>query len=168
MLKILGRKTSINVRKVLWLCAELNITYKHEAWGDEGLSLHAPQFMALNPNALVPVIIDDGLVIWESNAILRYLANSYGGAWLYPEEPRLRAPVDQWIDWQATELNTSWRYAFMSLVRNSPAHQDPRLLAAAVKGWTHTMGYSISSWKNRAAMWPGVTLAWRIFPLDWP
>ena len=140
MLKILGRKTSINVRKVLWLCAELNITYKHEAWGDEGLSLHAPQFMALNPNALVPVIIDDGLVIWESNAILRYLANSYGGAWLYPEEPRLRAPVDQWIDWQATELNTSWRYAFMSLVRNSPAHQDPRLLAAAVKGWTHTMG----------------------------
>ncbi|WP_337026457.1 glutathione S-transferase [Pantoea eucrina] len=140
MLKILGRKTSINVRKVLWLCAELNITYKHEAWGDEGLSLHAPQFMALNPNALVPVIIDDGLVIWESNAILRYLANSYGGAWLYPEEPRLRAPVDQWIDWQATELNTSWRYAFMSLVRNSSAHQDPRLLAAAVKGWTHTMG----------------------------
>lgn len=140
MLKILGRKTSINVRKVLWLCAELNITYKHEAWGDEGLSLHAPPFMALNPNALVPVIIDDGLVIWESNAILRYLANSYGGAWLYPEEPRLRAPVDQWIDWQATELNTSWRYAFMSLVRNSSAHQDPRLLAAAVKGWTHTMG----------------------------
>ncbi|PPS59007.1 hypothetical protein CRX72_28195 [Pantoea sp. BRM17] len=66
--------------------------------------------LALNPNALVPVIIDDGLVIWESNAILRYLANSYGGAWLYPEEPRLRAPVDQWIDWQATELNTSWRY----------------------------------------------------------
>jgi len=140
MLKILGRNTSINVRKVLWLCAELNITYKHEAWGDDGLSLHAPQFMALNPNALVPVIIDDGLVIWESNAILRYLASNYGGAWLYPEEPRLRAPVDQWIDWQATELNTSWRYAFMSLVRNSPAHQDPRLLAAAVKGWTHTMG----------------------------
>ncbi|HAB73421.1 MAG TPA: glutathione S-transferase, partial [Pantoea sp.] len=79
-------------------------------------------------------------VLWESNAILRYLANAYEGDWLYPQNPRARAPVDQWMDWQSTELNTSWRYAFMSLVRNSPAHQDPRLLAAACKGWAHTMG----------------------------
>lgn len=140
MLKILGRASSINVRKVLWLCEELDLIFKREEWGEGFKSTHTPEFLALNPNAMVPVIQDDGLVLWESNAILRYLANAYGGDWLYPENARMRAPIDQWMDWQSTELNTSWRYAFMSLVRNSPAHQDARLLAAACKGWAHTMG----------------------------
>ncbi|MGJ0482146.1 glutathione S-transferase family protein [Pantoea agglomerans] len=139
MLTILGRASSINVRKVLWLCDELDLEFEHEEWGDGFRSTHLPEFMALNPNAMVPVLKDDDFVLWESNSILRYLANAYGGEWLYPNHPQTRAPVDQWIDWQATELNTSWRYAFMSLVRNSPAHQDPRLLAAASKGWAHTM-----------------------------
>ncbi len=102
MLKILGRTSSINVRKVLWLCAELDIPYEHEVWGDENKSLHSPEFLALNPNAMIPVIIEDDFVMWESNAILRYLATSYGGEWLYPENPRARAPIDQWTDWQAT------------------------------------------------------------------
>ena len=140
MLKILGRDSSINVRKVLWLCDELDLDYEHEEWGADPDSLRKPEFLALNPNALIPVLIDDDFVLWESNAILRYLANAYEGDWLYPQNPRARAPIDQWMDWQSTELNTSWRYAFMSLVRNSPAHQDPRLLAAACKGWAHTMG----------------------------
>ena len=139
MLTILGRASSINVRKVLWLCDELDLDYQREEWGDGFRSTHLPEFMALNPNAMVPVLKDDDFVMWESNAILRYLANAYGGEWLYPLHPQTRAPVDQWMDWQSTELNTSWRYAFMSLVRNSPAHQDPRLLAAASKGWAHTM-----------------------------
>ena len=139
MLTILGRTSSINVRKVLWLCDELDLDYRREEWGDGFQSTHSPEFMALNPNAMVPVLKDDELVIWESNAILRYLANAYGGEWLYPLHPQSRAPIDQWMDWQSTELNTSWRYAFMSLVRHSPAHQDPRLLAAACKGWSHTM-----------------------------
>ena len=139
MLTILGRTSSINVRKVLWLCDELDLDYLREEWGDGFQSTHSPEFMALNPNAMVPVLKDDDLVIWESNAILRYLANAYGGEWLYPIHPQSRAPIDQWMDWQSTELNTSWRYAFMSLVRHSPAHQDPRLLAAAYKGWSHTM-----------------------------
>lgn len=139
MLKILGRTTSINVRKVLWLCDELKLDYEREQWGDDVKSLHAPEFMALNPNALIPVLKDNDFVLWESNAILRYLSNAYGGEWLYPTQPQARARVDQWMDWQSTELNTSWRYAFMSLVRHSPAHQDPRLLAAACKGWSHTM-----------------------------
>lgn len=141
MLKILGRDSSINVRKVLWLCDELDLDFeREEEWGVEPDSLRKPEFLALNPNALIPVVIDDDFVLWESNAILRYLANAYEGDWLYPQNPRARAPIDQWMDWQSTELNTSWRYAFMSLVRNSPAHQYPRLLAAACKGWAHTMG----------------------------
>ncbi|MDU7871051.1 MAG: glutathione S-transferase, partial [Pantoea sp.] len=114
MLTILGRTSSINVRKVVWLCDELDLDYLREEWGDGFQSTHSPEFMALNPNAMVPVLKDDDLVIWESNAILRYLANAYGGEWLYPIHPQSRAPIDQWMDWQSTELNTSWRYAFMS------------------------------------------------------
>lgn len=140
MLKILGKASSINVRKVLWLCDELDIPFRREDWGDGFRSTHDAEFLALNPNAMVPVIQEGDFVMWESNAIIRYLANAHGGEWLYPQQPRDRAPVDQWIDWQATELNTSWRYAFMALVRNSPAHQDPRLIAAACKGWSFTMG----------------------------
>ncbi|RWR02299.1 glutathione S-transferase [[Pantoea] beijingensis] len=140
MLKILGRASSINVRKVLWVCDELDIAFRREEWGEGFKSTHEAAFLSLNPNAMIPVIQEGDFVLWESNAIIRYLANAYGGEWLYPDNPRARAPVDQWIDWQSTELNTSWRYAFMSLVRHSPAHQDPRLLAAACKGWTHTMG----------------------------
>ncbi|WP_187488867.1 glutathione S-transferase family protein [Duffyella gerundensis] len=139
MLKILGRDSSINVRKVLWLCDELSIPWEREEWGDGFRSTRDPAFLALNPNALIPVIKDQDLVLWESNAILRYLANAWHGEGIYSPQPRERAPIDQWIDWQATELNTAWRYAFMSLVRHSPAHQDPRLLAAACKGWTHSM-----------------------------
>jgi glutathione S-transferase len=140
MLKILGRASSINVRKVLWVCEELDIAFRREDWGDGFKSPQDAAFKNMNPNALIPVIQEGDFILWESNAIIRYLANAFGGGWLYPEDPRARAPVDQWIDWQATELNTSWRYAFMSLVRHSPAHQDPRLLAAASKGWSHTMG----------------------------
>ncbi|WP_147200336.1 glutathione S-transferase [Pantoea sp. MBD-2R] len=139
MLKILGRASSINVRKVLWICEELEIPFRREDWGDGFKSLQEAEFKAMNPNALIPVIQEDDFTLWESHAIIRYLANAWDGEWLYPRHPRTRAPIDQWIDWQATELNTSWRYAFMSLVRHSPAHQDPRLLAAACKGWSYTM-----------------------------
>lgn len=139
MLKILGRASSINVRKVLWVCEELSISYHREDWGEGFKSPQEPAFKRMNPNAMIPVLQEEEFILWESNAIIRYLANTRGGGWLYPEDPRARARVDQWIDWQATELNTSWRYAFMALVRQSPAHQDPRLLAAACKGWAHTM-----------------------------
>ncbi|MFC3396480.1 glutathione S-transferase family protein [Brenneria rubrifaciens] len=139
MLKVLGRASSINVRKVLWLCDELALPFDREDWGAGYQPPLKPEFLALNPNAMVPVIQEGDFVMWESNAILRYLANAHGGEWLYPQNARARAPVDQWIDWQGTELNTAWRYAFMSLVRQSPAHQEPHLLAASSKEWAHAM-----------------------------
>ena len=139
MLKILGRPTSINVRKVLWTCAELGLPYTLEPWGSEGWPLQWPQFIALNPNAMVPVIDDDGFILWESNSICRYLADKYGdGALLPPPSPQ-RALVEQWMDWQALELNPAWRYAFMALVRRSPQHQDAAQLAAGVDGWNRAM-----------------------------
>lgn len=139
MLTIYGRDNSINVRKVLWACSELDIAFERQDWGIGFKSTSEPSFVAMNPNAMVPVIDDGGFILWESNSILRYLAGQYGDGKLYPQEPRLRARIDQWIDWQASDLNRSWSYAFMALVRKSPGHGDAQQLAASVSGWTRFM-----------------------------
>jgi glutathione S-transferase len=135
MLKVLGRPNSINVRKVLWLCEELGLPYRHEPWGLGDLSLQSPEYRALNPNGLVPVLCDGDFVLWESNTICRYLAGREGRSDLLPTEPAARARVEQWMDWQASELNNAWRYAFMGLVRKSPAHQDPTAIQASLQQW---------------------------------
>jgi glutathione S-transferase len=139
MLQILGKSTSINVRKVLWLCQELELPYELQQWGSGHRSTDTPEFRALNPNAMVPVINDGGFVLWESNAICRYLASAHESVDLLPGNPRERARVEQWMDWQASELNNSWRYAFMSLVRHSTAHADPAAIAAGVSSWNRHM-----------------------------
>ena len=74
----------------------------------------------------MPVIVDGDFVLWESNSIIRYLANKWAADALLPREPQARAKVDRWIDWQATELNNSWRYAFSAIVRRNPAFSDCR------------------------------------------
>lgn len=139
MLKILGKASSINVRKVLWTCAELQIPFERQDWGSGFRDTTTPEFVALNPNAMVPVIDDEGFVLWESNTIIRYLANRANAVHLYPAEAKARARVDQWMDWQASDLNRSWGYAFMSLVRQSAAHQDPESLAQGCREWTRHM-----------------------------
>jgi glutathione S-transferase len=132
MLKIIGKASSINVRKVLWTCAELGQAFEREDWQVS----HA----ALNPNAMVPVLVDGDFVLWESNAICRYLCAREGACALLPPDARARARVEQWMDWQATELNNAWRYAFMALVRASPAHTDPAQIAASVAAWNRHVG----------------------------
>lgn len=139
MLKILGRSSSINVRKVLWTCAQIGLAYEHEAWGAGDLNLKSPEFTALNPNGKVPVLVEDDLVLWESNAICRYLAAKHGRHDLLPVDPGQRGLVEQWMDWQATELNNAWRYAFMGLVRNSPAHADKQAIAVSEREWNRHM-----------------------------
>ena len=139
MLRILGKASSINVRKVLWTCAELTLPFELEEWGSGFKPTDTPAFLALNPNAMVPVIQDEDFTLWESNTIIRYLATRHGANALYPAEARARARVDQWIDWQASDLNTAWRYAFLSLVRRSPQHQDHQALHAACLQWSHCM-----------------------------
>ncbi|AYZ63152.1 glutathione S-transferase [Burkholderia multivorans] len=139
MLHILGKIPSINVRKVLWLCAELDLPFEREDWGAGFRSTGDPAYLALNPHGLVPVIKDDDFVLWESNTIIRYLANRYGGEALYPAEPQARARIDQWIDWQASDLNRSWVFAFQGLVRKSPDHQNPDGIAKSIADWTKHM-----------------------------
>lgn len=139
MLKILGKSPSINVRKVLWLCAEIDLPYAQEEWGAGFRSTHVPEFLALNPNATVPMIDDDGFVLWESNAICRYLASKHSRQDLLPEAPQARAVVEQWMDWQSSELNGAWRYAFMGLVRKSTDYAEKAAIAASVANWTRLM-----------------------------
>ena len=131
MLRILGKASSINVRKVLWTCEEIGIAY---ARADDGPELRQ------NPNGLVPVIVDGDFVLWESNSIIRYLANKWAAHALLPVEPRARAEVDRWIDWQATEFNSAWRYAFSAIVRRNPAFNDAGQIENSKKQWTHMVG----------------------------
>jgi glutathione S-transferase len=130
MLHVLGKASSINVRKVLWTCEEIGIAYTRADDGPE---------LAQNPNGLVPVIVDGDFVLWESNSIIRYLANKWAADALLPREPQARAEVDRWIDWQATELNNSWRYAFSAIVRRNPAFSDARQVEASTADWTRMM-----------------------------
>ena len=143
MVRILGKTSSINVRKVLWTCTELGIAVEREDWGSGFRPTQDPAFLALNPHAQVPVLVDGDAVLRESNTICRYLATRYGdgsAGSLLPRDALARARVEQWMDWQATELNNAWRYAFMGLLRDSPAHRDPDQIAASIAAWNREMG----------------------------
>lgn len=139
MPRVLGRLNSINVRKVLWACDELGLPFSREDWGVGFRPTSDPAFAALNPKGLVPVLAEDGFVLTESNAIIRYLANRAGSA-LYPQAPRARAPVDEWLDFQSSELNFAWRYAFTALVRRNPDFNDINQIEASKREWNRMMG----------------------------
>ena len=140
MLSILGRVTSINVRKALWTAAEAGLAFEHEPEWAAARDVRSPEFLALNPNGLVPVVLSDDGVLWESNTICRYLAAKAERADLLPDTPFARAEVEKWMDWQATELNAAWRAAFLGLVRRMPAFaQDAAAIGQSAKQWNRLM-----------------------------
>jgi len=123
MLTIWGRGNSVNVQKALWCCEEMDIAYRRiDAGGAFGV-VNTPEYRKLNPNGLVPTIDDDGFVLWESNAVVRYLAGKHGGG-LWPVDPRTRAIADQWMDWQVSTFWPAIRPIFMGLVRTKEAERD--------------------------------------------
>jgi glutathione S-transferase len=131
MLVIWGRNNSINVQKVLWCAEELRVPYKRV---DAGLAhgvVTTPEYRAMNPNGLVPTIEDDGLVLWESNAIVRYLAAKHGTGTLWPTDPQVRARADQWLEWHSTTYWPAMRPLFLGLVRTPPERRDPAALEKA-------------------------------------
>ena len=131
MLKIWGRLTSVNVQKVVWCADELGLAYTRiDAGRDFGL-LKTPEYLAKNPNGLVPVIEDEGFVLWESNAIVRYLASQYGEGGLWPADRKVRADADRWMDWQATSFNPAIGPAFWQLIRTPPGQRDPLVIETA-------------------------------------
>lgn len=139
MLKVLGRVTSINVRKVLWALDEMGLAYEREDWGLPLRDPKVPQFLALNPNGQVPVLIDGDFVLWESNAVLLYLAEFYGQGTLWTQDAYERARMYQWLGWQACELNPPWGYAVNALIRKTPGYDDPDKIVDSMARWTAKM-----------------------------
>src|SRR5712692_8330695 len=105
MLKIWGRATSSNVQKVLWCCAELNIPFDRVDHGGPFGGNRDLEYLKLNPNGLVPTVIDDDLIMWESNTICRYLAATRNGERIYPRDPAARTHVERWMDWQLSVVD---------------------------------------------------------------
>ena len=156
-LHIWGRMSSINVKKVVWTAQELGLDFQRlDAGGAFGL-VKTPEYMRLNPNSLVPVIEDDGFVLWESNTIVRYLCAKYSAPTLvaartalppegavpglgrpgaaafcpglYPADLRQRFDAERWMDWQQTTVNPASRAGFWQLIRTPPAQQNPAVIA---------------------------------------
>jgi glutathione S-transferase len=138
MLKIWGRANSSNVQKVLWGCEELGLPFERVDIGGPFGGNKEPPYLALNPNGLIPTIEDDGLVLWESNTILRYLAGQYGGAkpetaTLLPNTPAKRADMERWMDWQLTTVVGPITTMFLGLIRTPPEKRDAAAIEAARK-----------------------------------
>ncbi len=124
MLKIWGRLNSINVQKVVWCADELGLKYERiDAGGAFGI-VDQPEYRIMNPNGLIPVIEHDGLVLWESNAIVRYLSARFGAGSLWPLDIGVRANADRWMDWQTTTLQPTIGPAFKQLFRTPLAERD--------------------------------------------
>jgi glutathione S-transferase len=133
MLKIWGRANSVNVMKVLWAADEVGRPYERVDIGGAFGGNDQPAYLALNPNGRVPTIEDDGLTLWESNAIVRYLAGRYGAGGLCPADPKARADADRWMDWQQTTAAPPMTTLFWGYVRTAPEKRDPAALEAARK-----------------------------------
>lgn len=110
-MKLLGRKTSGNVQKVMFLLEELRLPYERVDVGRQFNNTQTPEYLAKNPNAKVPTLEDGNVVIWESNSILRYLA-SKAKSNLYPTEVAKRSQVERWMDWQLSALNNPYLAMF--------------------------------------------------------
>jgi len=131
MLKIWGRKNSNNVRKVLWCAEELGLPYERiDAGGAFGV-VNDEEYRTKNPNRLVPLIEDDDFVLWESNAIVRYLCAKHADGGLQPAELRARASADRWMDWLTSSLAAPYRTVFWGMLRTAEADRDVAAIEAA-------------------------------------
>lgn len=131
MLTVWGRTNSINVQKVLWTLAELDLAYERVDAGMAFGVVDTPEYRAKNPNRQIPTIDDDGFVLWESNVIVRYLAARYGMGSLCPDDLQSRFAAERWMDWQATALYPALVPIFLGLIRDNPEFSDPATIETA-------------------------------------
>ena len=127
MLKIWGRVNSVNVKKALWALEELGLKYQRIDAGMQFGVTKTPEYLKMNPNALVPTIEDDGFVLWESHSIVRYLAAKHGAGTLCPSDARSRADAERWMDWAFTFQN-AMRNVFWGLIRTPPEKRDAKAI----------------------------------------
>jgi glutathione S-transferase len=132
VITLLGRLTSANVQKVVWTLEELGLDYERIDVGGRHGGNDTPEYLAMNPNGLVPTLRDGDLTLWESHAIVRYLAASYGAGTLWTEDARERAMVDQWTDWTATTFQPPWIDVFWKVVRTPVERQDEEAIGKAI------------------------------------
>jgi glutathione S-transferase len=124
-LTIWGRANSVNVQKVLWCLAELDLAYERIDAGMEHGKTQEAEYLAMNPNARVPTMVDGDYVLWESNSIMRYLCMAYRkGTPIYPADPKRRAAVDRWLDWTLSTVQPVDRPVFWGIVRTPPEKRD--------------------------------------------
>jgi glutathione S-transferase len=133
MLEIWGRNNSINVQKAMWTVAELGLDHvRHDAGGAFGV-VDTDDFVKMNPNRLVPTIRDGEFVLWESHAIVRYLAAKYDPGGLWPTDIAVRAESDRWMDWKANTLSGPMRTVFWGLIRTPREQRDDAAIAEGIK-----------------------------------
>ncbi|HUJ03739.1 MAG TPA: glutathione S-transferase family protein [Rhizomicrobium sp.] len=128
MLRIWGRKNSINVQKAMWSILETGIKHERIDAGGTFGGLNTPEFLAKNPNGLIPAIDDDGAIVWESQAIVRYIAARYGAGTLWPEDPAERAKADEWMEWNSSTLQPALMGVFMNVWRTPEFRRNPNLI----------------------------------------
>jgi len=134
MLKVWGRLTSANVQKVMWAVEELGLAHERIDAGGAFGKLDTAEFAAINPNRLIPAIDDNGFQMWESNAIVRYLAETYGRGSLAPQDRQAFARADQWMDWNATALQPDViGTCFLGLIRTPAAERNVAAIDLAAK-----------------------------------
>jgi len=130
MLTIWGRLNSHNVKKVAWFAQEIGLPFvRHDVGMEHGMS---DAYLAMNPNRLIPTIEDGDVVLWESNAILRYLAHRYAPEEMYPADPALRAQGDKWMDWQFSFADAQ-RDAFIQLVRRQDGQRNLQVVETSAQ-----------------------------------
>ena len=117
----------------MWTVAELGLAHERIDVGRQHGGLDTPEFLAMNPNGCIPTIDDDGTVVWESNAVVRYLAAKYGAGSLWPEDAAQRAQADQWMDWMVTVITPLINPIFVGLIRTPAEERDSAAIAAAAK-----------------------------------
>lgn len=132
-MKILGRKNSSNVQKVMWCIGELGLKHERVDIGGPFGGNQEPKYLALNPMGLIPTMDEDGFVLWESNSIVRYLAGKDEAGTLSPSDPRKRAEAERWMDWQLSAVGPAITPVFMGLIRTPPDKRDPAAIEAGRK-----------------------------------
>ncbi|ASJ72738.1 glutathione S-transferase family protein [Granulosicoccus antarcticus] len=131
MIKLFGRSTSINVQKVMWVLAELNLKYDRFDVGGAFGGLNDAEYIALNPHQKVPTLVDDTVVLWESNAILRYLADAYGRDVIFGTTPAARGTSDMWMEWYQNSVYPNFQAIFHQKVRLRSTERSSDVLARA-------------------------------------
>jgi glutathione S-transferase len=173
---VYGRRSSINVQKVLWALGELGKEFERQSVGGGFGGNDTPAYRAMNPNGLVPVLRDDDVVMFESNAIVRYLAVRYGAGTLLPTRPQELAAAEQWMEWSQTTLAPPASVLFMHQVRTPADKADRRAMADAEARLQAILPIADKALANRA-FFAGDTLSigdivfgcfrWRLEGLTW-